>query len=54
MTTCWQWEAPLRPFFTEVVKQLQNASAQADGQTPLTAADTLSWGEYLRVAGIPQ
>lgn len=54
MTTCWQWEAPLRPCFTEVVKQLQNSSDQADGQTPLTAADTLSWGEYLRVAGIPQ
>ncbi|KAG9470056.1 hypothetical protein GDO78_018989 [Eleutherodactylus coqui] len=52
MTNCWQWEAPLRPCFTDVMKQLQKASAQADGQTPLTAADTLSWKEYLHVAGI--
>ncbi|XP_075696696.1 tyrosine-protein kinase STYK1-like [Rhinoderma darwinii] len=53
MTNCWQWEAPLRPCFTDVVKQLQNASDQADGQRPVTGADALSWGEYMRVAGIP-
>ncbi|XP_040279694.1 tyrosine-protein kinase STYK1-like isoform X1 [Bufo bufo] len=53
MTSCWQWEAPLRPCFTDVVKQLQNVSDQADGHTALTAMDTLSWSEYLHVAGIP-
>ncbi|XP_056400191.1 tyrosine-protein kinase STYK1-like [Hyla sarda] len=53
MSSCWQWEALLRPCFTDVVKQLQNATEQADGLTPVTAGDTLSWSEYLRVAGIP-
>ncbi|CAN2387957.1 Protein tyrosine kinase [Pristimantis euphronides] len=53
MTNCWQWEAPLRPCFTELVKQLQNNTDQADGHTPLTAMDTLSWREYLHVAGVP-
>ncbi|KAM3922590.1 tyrosine-protein kinase STYK1-like isoform 1-T2 [Leptodactylus fuscus] len=53
MTNCWQWEAPLRPCFTDVVKQLQNATDRANGHTPLIAIDTLSWEEYLRVAGIP-
>ncbi|XP_075046371.1 tyrosine-protein kinase STYK1-like [Mixophyes fleayi] len=52
MTNCWQWEAPRRPHFTDVVKQLQETSDKADRHRPLTAVDTLSWSEYLRVAGI--
>ncbi|XP_077312137.1 tyrosine-protein kinase STYK1-like isoform X3 [Lithobates pipiens] len=53
MTSCWQWEAPNRPCFTDLLKQLQNFSAEANGSTPLRATDTLDWAEYLRVAGIP-
>ncbi|XP_069803032.1 tyrosine-protein kinase STYK1-like [Dendropsophus ebraccatus] len=53
MSSCWQWEAPLRPCFTDVVKQLQNAADQADGLSALTPGDSLSWREYLHVAGIP-
>ncbi|CAJ0923511.1 unnamed protein product, partial [Ranitomeya imitator] len=53
MSNCWQWEAPLRPCFTDVMKLLQNGQDQADGWTPLTPGDTLSWREYVSVAGIP-
>lgn len=53
MTSCWQWEALNRPCFTNLLKQLQNFSAEANGSTPLRATDTLNWAEYLRVAGIP-
>ncbi|XP_072011511.1 tyrosine-protein kinase STYK1-like isoform X2 [Engystomops pustulosus] len=53
MTNCWQWEAPLRPCFTDVLKQLQNSSVGADGLTPLPPMDALSWAEYLHVAGVP-
>ncbi|CAI9563913.1 unnamed protein product [Staurois parvus] len=53
MTSCWQWEAPKRPCFTELLKQLQNSSTEANGSTPLQATDTLDWAEYLHVAGIP-
>ncbi|XP_063799983.1 tyrosine-protein kinase STYK1-like [Pseudophryne corroboree] len=52
MMDCWQWEAQKRPFLSDVVKQLQKALDTADGHTALTAVDTLSWGEYLLVAGI--
>ncbi|XP_040182966.1 tyrosine-protein kinase STYK1-like isoform X2 [Rana temporaria] len=53
MTSCWQWEELKRPCFTDLLKQLQSFSAEADGSAPLGATDTLSWAEYLRVAGIP-
>ncbi|XP_077116606.1 tyrosine-protein kinase STYK1-like isoform X2 [Ranitomeya variabilis] len=53
MSNCWQWEAPLRPCFTDVMKLLQNGQDQADGWTPLTPRDMLSWREYVSVAGIP-
>ncbi|KAM4015188.1 tyrosine-protein kinase STYK1-like isoform 1-T2 [Anomaloglossus baeobatrachus] len=53
MSGCWQWEAPLRPCFTDLLKLLQNGQDQADRWTPLTPGDTLSWREYLSVAGIP-
>ncbi|XP_075461935.1 tyrosine-protein kinase STYK1-like isoform X1 [Ascaphus truei] len=52
MRSCWQWDASERPCFTEMIKLLHSHLNQADEHMLLTASDTLSQSDYMRLAGI--
>uniref|UniRef100_A0A8C5N055 Protein kinase domain-containing protein n=1 Tax=Leptobrachium leishanense TaxID=445787 RepID=A0A8C5N055_9ANUR len=52
MSSCWTWEAALRPSFMDLTKQLQNMEGRADAQTPLSATDPINQSDYTRLSGV--